>query len=1046
MQETNTSTSVVTLVINGEGAKTSLKQLGSALNTVKKELWDLKEADNPAQYQQLLAQKKALTAEYIKQKTAVGDLRTSFSKYMNEVKTIMTGVMGGNFATWITTTLASAIPQAIDKIIKKRDQLADIERTTNLSASQVRALDKDLKNLYTRTSQGDLRGMASVAGQFNVAKDEITGFVEGVDKAAVALKELGGAEQTATTLGKLNNVFKDIEGTNIGDRITHIANALNVLEASGVATAPVISDFSARIGRALVPLQVGSDKIMGMSAAMEEMNLSAELGSTAVIEAFQRMLTETDTFARISGMKLDDYKNLIQKDIYGAFLKYLEGLQRVKGNQLEFTAALEASKLSGSGAMQTIGAMVENYDLLKDKINIAGKALKNTDSIQDEFNKKNYALAVNLKKLGEFFVGLYTSSGLESFIEMTVEGTARLFGLIDEVKEATSAYEKQANSVKRLEKDLVPLLNRQEQLKNMAKQLGGVSKLTADMQVELKENIKQVAEIVPEAVTQFDNYGNAMDINTGKARKAIEIQKELLKFYNRAAIEETRTELRRVQGQRIGNIQQLNSKTRRQQMVGAGGSMMIEQPLTSGELQALQSQVDKQNEEEARLLRLLEGFGENPYDYMLPDNKRRNATPSRDGLRGSATPKTNSPAPPPTGSGGFDFEKDKKGKSKKDKPITPGIPFDTWQEAIEAEKEAWNKIFEEVEKEKKEAAERAAALDKELMDETLFELEMRYEEERFQLEIGRAKELMTEEEFQEKKSELEKTYSLARMVVRQSHGEQILDEQRKLNDLLIEDEQRKTDALIEMRKAEEQYDKEQAEKKKEYAQLNQQATHEIIDGVSATISSLKSAAKEGGKMYKAMVVAEKAWAIASTIMNAQQEISNYWKLYSPIPGGQVIAGILTGVAVARSIASIAKIASTDVPDVTFREKGGWMGRDIESAGGYHTQPTMLNYGGRKFAIAEKVPEFVISGAAMQYAPVANFAAMLDSLQRGGNLSALNNIGRGGGGGTDLAPLMGVMLGIREELRAVANRPVVFNYDKFRDFEDFLLEIEKNTSA
>ncbi len=1042
-KDTTTNTSVVNLVINGEGSKTTLKELGSALNVVNNQLRTMKEFDNPAEYARVLAQKKAISDEYLKQKQRIGDVRSAWSKFMTEAKTVATGVIGGNFVTWLTTSLMTVIPAAIDKLVKKRDQLADIQRTTNLTDMEVKELDKSLKNLNTRTERTDLRGMASVAGQFNVAKEDIADFVQNVDKANVALKELGGAEQTASTLAKLDNVFKDIEGRNIGDRVLHIANALNVLEASGVATSPVIADFSSRMGRALVPLQVGADKVLGMAAAMEEMNLSAELGSTAVIEAFQKMLTETETFAKVAGMDLKEYKKLINDDIYAAFLKYLEGLKRVKGDQLEFAKALDALKLSGSGAMQTIGAMVDNYDLMSSKVKIAGDALKTTDSIQDEFNKKNYAFAVSLKKLGDWWSEFTNPKGLQQFIEFVVLGAAELLNLVDASEKATNQFESQKSKVKTLEQSIEPLLSRYQEL--IIK-----SDLTKKEQTELRSIVEKVTAAVPEAATAFDKYGKAMYLNMDAAKKSIEVQKELLKYYNKTAIAETDSELEGLRKRRISNVAARASGVVREQQIGAGGSVMLERKMSASEMLALDAEIAAQNAEEQRILLRKEGLtGEDTsLRDLSPEERRRRLAQRRAGRGGVAADDT--PVKP------LNLDPPKKGKGKggkSNKPITLDMSFETWQEAIDAEIQGWNELYEAVAKEKKEAEQKANEAIKQEMEDQLFELRSAYEMQRIELDRENADGLLSKEDHLRKRAELEQIYIGSQILIKKAAGEQTLDEEVELNDAIIDETIRRNEAI---KNANDDYFQETSQKMLEFQRMMQEATYAMQDammeGALQLSGVIRSFAQDSSHFYKTILIVERALAISDVIMKTQREIAAYNltgatnPIFQLVPGsGLAWAAGMSAAAKIRAGISIATISAQTVQDVAFREKGGMMGAGIKSASGYHYQPTLLDYGGRKFAVAEKVPEFVIGGQALQYGPVANFAAMLDSVQKSGNFSALNNLSGGGGSGDNTAILM-MLNRLNNNFEKMASRPVVFNYDKFSKFEDFLLEIEKNTSA
>jgi hypothetical protein len=56
--------------------------------------------------------------------------------------------------------------------------------------------------------------------------------------------------------------------------------------------------------------------------------------------------------------------------------------------------------------------------------------------------------------------------------------------------------------------------------------------------------ISKVASAIPYAVTEFNKYGKAIDINTGKAKEYIRIQQLILKEKNREALRDKKEELK----------------------------------------------------------------------------------------------------------------------------------------------------------------------------------------------------------------------------------------------------------------------------------------------------------------------------------------------------------------------------------------------------------------------------------------------------------------------------------------------------------------------
>lgn len=302
------------------------------------------------------------------------------------------------------------------------DSLANIRKTTQMTADEVKQLNRDLGKIDTRTSRQDLREMAVVAGQLGIAKDDVFAFVSAVDKLNVALGDeiKGGAEEVSKTMGTLRNVLTDMKSSNIADDMLRIGNAINELGAAGFATAPVIADFSNRIGGIGIPLGLTSDEVLGLSATLQELNVSTERGGTAVIKILQKMTTNTDTFAKIAGMSVKDFTKLVNTDLFAAFTKVLEGSKQGGQSATLLAGIIKELEVTGAGASEVFAKLGNNTDMLREKVGLAGASLQNTDSIMNEFNIKNATLGATLNKLSKEFYSLITLPSITEFFKNQV--------------------------------------------------------------------------------------------------------------------------------------------------------------------------------------------------------------------------------------------------------------------------------------------------------------------------------------------------------------------------------------------------------------------------------------------------------------------------------------------------------------------------------------------------------------------------------------------------------------------------------------------------
>lgn len=1018
---TNTSKSIIQLVIDGKGAETSVNQLGSALNQVNKELRAMKA--NDAGRDGLIEQKRAISAEYDKQKKQIGDIRTGWQKFKSEFTTIATGVVGGNMITAISEKLLMYLPQLTAHSLKLKDELADVAKKTDMTDREVNKLNSSIKKINTRTATSELREMAGVGGQFGVAKDQIEGFVSGADKVNVALgDQFGGAEATAGAVLKLRNIFQNLKSDNIEQDMLKIGNGLNVLEADGAATGAGMADFSSRIGGTLIPLKVTEAQVLGLSATLEELNVTAERGSTATVDIFQRMLTETETFAKVAGIPLKEYKKLIQDDIFGAFMKYLEGLKKVVPNQIEFMSVLEKSKLTGSGASEVLSKLAANSEMLTGKITKAGTALQNTDSIMAEFQKRNHSLALGMKQLSEWWNGLLYSPAAQQFVEDTVSMLTTVLGLRDAVAESNDKFQQQKAEMENVKKNITPLIAEYEKLR-------AKNSLSNEEHARLKTIIKQVGAAIPEAVSGLDAYGNALDINTARAREAIKVQEQLMRHYNQTAINETEAELKRVKYDR----QRLMTKREQGQeyVINPATGVKTRHQYTREDYQAIDSEIAELRKREEELAALRAGLigGETIESRRAG---RRDQAP--------APPKKPTVDPDKITSPLGDDE-DKKRKKKQ----TYG--YEELQAAKDAEIEAYADLDEKVAEERKKG-----------LANLLKDLGIEYDTYYLSLEQKAAQGLLSEEELDRLKKEKKVAQLGAEIMFRQLYDEDTLSLERELAqaeiDLAQDTADKKTEILKSAKKTDDAI-------KKEVGELNEKqftAEKQIADNKRELwqqgTQALMGMAKQQSGIWKALFLVQKGLAIADIIATTtvaitkyQAALANYSLRLSASMGMDVgawagMAATTAQITAAKTSAgvSIASIAAQAIPVFAGREAGGsapTLAVNNGEAAGRVDRPTL--FGQSAFVAGEgNRPEYIIPWRMMQDPVIANMAGMIEDLRpryysSAGNTPAAPSKGKNAGPLMSDALLMR-MITILEGIEEKTDKKIIFNRTEF-DRED-----------
>jgi TP901 family phage tail tape measure protein len=267
-----------------------------------------------------------------------------------------------------------------------------------MTNDEVRELNTQLQGINTRTSQIDLLNISKIGGQIGIAKEEMFGFVEAVDKAVVALGDefSGGAEEVAKKMGILKNLFKETKDMEAGEAILRIGSAINELGAAGSATGPVIADFAQRMGQ-LGDLSPQIAQTMGLGAAFEELGLTAEIASGGLSNILLTAAANTDDFARHLGMTNQAFKDLINSDPNEVVMKLAESFKGLPTDQV--VSQMNDLGISSQEAKKVMSLLAEETDFVREKQQLAAAAMEAARSIIDEFNLKNENAAAQLAKL-----------------------------------------------------------------------------------------------------------------------------------------------------------------------------------------------------------------------------------------------------------------------------------------------------------------------------------------------------------------------------------------------------------------------------------------------------------------------------------------------------------------------------------------------------------------------------------------------------------------------------------------------------------------------
>jgi len=400
-------------------SKAEIKQLEAEIKKTREEMgtagMTVKQLEG--YYKQLNRELKDLTPgtdAYIEKTKDLQDVNTRLAAVRADTRAIKEEVdksksTWDNLKDWVTGALAAfSIVGILESVINftreslkmaagVSDAFGGIQKATGMTADEVKVLNAEIGKIDTRTAQESLLDIAQVGGQIGVANKEMLGFVESVDKAVVALGDefSGGAEEVAGTMGKLSKLFKETKDLEAGEAINDIGSAINELGAAGTATGPVVADFAMRMGQ-LGDLSPQISETLGLGAAFQEMGLTAEIASGGLTNILGGAAAATAQFADHLGMTEDKFKNLINTNPNEVILQLAASFKGLPTDVV--VKQMNDLDIKSQEAQKTMMILANQTDIVRDKQELAAKAMAEGTSLTNEFNVMNNTAAAMLEK------------------------------------------------------------------------------------------------------------------------------------------------------------------------------------------------------------------------------------------------------------------------------------------------------------------------------------------------------------------------------------------------------------------------------------------------------------------------------------------------------------------------------------------------------------------------------------------------------------------------------------------------------------------------
>lgn len=385
-------------------ANLSIRELGKRQKELNLILRNLN--PNSESYKRYREQLDAVNLRIKEIKGTATETRLSLSKLadgFNRYAALGAGVVAS------LTGVALTARKCVDEFAEMKEAESQVVKYTGMTEREVALLNEELKRMNTRTSREELNRLAGEAGRLGIqSREEVLKFVQAADMINVALGEDLG-EDAIKNIGKLAQMFGDASRDMKGNMLA-IGSAVNSVAQNSSAAEPYLVEFAARMGGVAKQAKMSITDVMGFASALDQNMLRSEMASTALQGLILKIYQEPAKYAKLAGLDVKKFSDLLATDVNEAVLTFLEQMNRLGGMD-KMAPVLDKMSLSGAEAAGVISALAGNIEKVRKEQQQANQAYTDGTSIINEFGVQNSTVQAELDKAKKRFTEIRVELG-----------------------------------------------------------------------------------------------------------------------------------------------------------------------------------------------------------------------------------------------------------------------------------------------------------------------------------------------------------------------------------------------------------------------------------------------------------------------------------------------------------------------------------------------------------------------------------------------------------------------------------------------------------
>lgn len=420
--------------------------------------------------------------------------------------------------------LEAEVKATTEAISKNKKMVGELEKkldVTGLTMAQLKAKAKDLRHQLDHTAKASHpEEYARLEEELNRVNDRMR---ELRNTGAYARKELSGFEKTMNLAKTAATGFVAVQ----------LLSYLKSVGASAYSTRKEFARYEAVLKNATGSGKEASAVMQTLQQLASDTPASVAEWTEAYIKLVNRGLKPTTSELTAMG----DIATSQGKDIDQFIEALLDAMTGENERLKEFGITAKKNGETTAYTFKGVTTEVQNTDqAVKNYILSLGKL----QGVQGSMATQMKELGGLESNLGDQLDNIYNKIGkklepaIKSFMGWLGNSLGKLSSSLDT---STDSFHNQFEKIIDLDEKVPSLISRYKELKDK-------THLSSQEQSELNSLMKELANIVPGAVSSWDKYGNILSVNTDKIDKYVASQKRLLAAMNEEEINATRKKMK----------------------------------------------------------------------------------------------------------------------------------------------------------------------------------------------------------------------------------------------------------------------------------------------------------------------------------------------------------------------------------------------------------------------------------------------------------------------------------------------------------------------